>query len=66
MLSTFNEVKIFSGQSSRYLAEQIAEYYGQPLGEIIVQIYKGTLTSEVLGKVFNLKYKEIELLILGI
>ena len=31
-----------------------------------VYIYKGTLTSEVLGKVFNLKYKEIELLILGI
>lgn len=40
MLSTFNEVKIFSGQSSRYLAEQIAEYYGQPLGEIIVQRFK--------------------------
>ena len=31
-----------------------------------VYIYNGTLTSEVLGKVFNLKYKEIELLILGI
>lgn len=31
-----------------------------------VYIYKGTLTSEVLGKVFNLKYKTIELLILGI
>lgn len=31
-----------------------------------VYIYKGTLTSEVLGKVFNLKYKDIELLILGI
>ena len=31
-----------------------------------VYIYKGTLTSEVLGKVFSLKYKEIELLILGI
>lgn len=30
-----------------------------------VYIYKGTLTSEVLGKVFNLKYKDIELLILG-
>jgi alanine dehydrogenase len=31
-----------------------------------VYIYKGTLTSEVLGKVFNLKYKTIELLVLGI
>ena len=30
-----------------------------------VYIYKGTLTSEVLGQVFNLKYKNIELLILG-
>ena len=29
-----------------------------------VYIYKGALTSEVLGKVFNLKYKNIELLIL--
>ena len=29
-----------------------------------VYIYKGVLTSEVLGKVFNLKYKNIELLIL--
>lgn len=30
-----------------------------------VYIYRGTLTSEVLGKVFDLKYKDIELLILG-
>lgn len=30
-----------------------------------VYMYKGTLTSEVLGKVFNLKFKNIELLILG-
>jgi len=30
-----------------------------------VYIYKGTLTSEVLGKVFDLKYKNIDLLILG-
>lgn len=30
-----------------------------------VYMYKGTLTSEVLGKVFNLKYKSIELLVLG-
>ncbi len=31
-----------------------------------VYIYNGTLTSDVLGKVFDLKYKDIELLILGI
>ncbi len=31
-----------------------------------VYIYRGALTSEVLGKVFDLKYKDIELLILGI
>lgn len=30
-----------------------------------VYIYKGMLTSEVLGKVFGLKYKDIELLIMG-
>jgi alanine dehydrogenase len=30
-----------------------------------VYMYKGTLTSEVLGRVFDLKYKDIELLILG-
>ncbi|MGV3631904.1 MAG: alanine dehydrogenase [Bacteroidota bacterium] len=30
-----------------------------------VYIYKGNLTSEVLGKVFNLKYKDIDLLVLG-
>ena len=29
-----------------------------------VYIYKGALTSEVLGKVFNLKYKNIELLLI--
>jgi alanine dehydrogenase len=31
-----------------------------------VYIYRGTLTSEVLGKVFDLRYKDIELLVLGI
>ncbi|HNR86459.1 MAG TPA: alanine dehydrogenase, partial [Taishania sp.] len=31
-----------------------------------VYIYKGNLTSEVLGKVFDLKYKSIELLIMGL
>ena len=30
-----------------------------------VYIYKGVLTSEVLGKVFDLKYKHIELLLMG-
>ena len=29
-----------------------------------VYIYKGVLTSEVLGKVFDLKYKNIELLMM--
>ena len=28
------QVKIFSGTSSRYLAEQIADCYGTPLGEV--------------------------------
>lgn len=30
-----------------------------------VYIYKGILTSEVLGKVFDLRYKDIELLLMG-
>jgi alanine dehydrogenase len=30
-----------------------------------VYIYRGTLTSEVLGKVFDLQYKDIELLLMG-
>ncbi len=30
------EVKIFSGTHSNYLAEKIADYYGQPLGDISV------------------------------
>lgn len=30
-----------------------------------VYIYKGVLTSEVLGKVFDLRYKDIELLLMG-
>lgn len=30
-----------------------------------VYIYKGTLTSEVLGKVFDLQFKDIELLLMG-
>jgi alanine dehydrogenase len=30
-----------------------------------VYIYKGILTSEVLGKVFDLKYQDIELLLMG-
>lgn len=30
-----------------------------------VYLYKGILTSEVLGKVFDLKYKDIELLLMG-
>ncbi len=30
-----------------------------------VYIYRGTLTSEVLGKIFDLKYRDIELLVLG-
>jgi len=29
-------VKLFSGTSSRYLAEKIAEHYGQPLGDVII------------------------------
>ncbi len=32
-----SSVKIFSGSTSRYLADRIAESYGQPLGEVTLQ-----------------------------
>ncbi len=34
--NTMVEVKIFSGTNSHYLAEKIADYYGQPLGDVTV------------------------------
>lgn len=34
--NTMVEIKIFSGTNSRYLAEKIADYYGQPLGDLTV------------------------------
>jgi ribose-phosphate pyrophosphokinase len=33
-------VKLFSGTESRYLAERIADYYGQDLGDVTVQRFK--------------------------
>lgn len=42
--------------------ELIKNDYGFRSG---VYMYKGTLTSEILGKVFDLRYKEIELLLMG-
>lgn len=36
MSNTMVEVKIFSGTNSRYLSEKIADYYGQPLGDVTV------------------------------
>ncbi len=35
-ISMARQVKIFSGTTSRYLAEQIADNYGSPLGDVIV------------------------------
>ncbi len=32
-----SKVNIFSGEETMYLAKKIAEYYGQPLGKVIVQ-----------------------------
>ena len=31
------DVTLFSGERSRYLSESIAEYYGEPLGDVIVR-----------------------------
>ena len=34
------DVKLFSGEKSKYLAEKIADYYGQPLGDITLSRFK--------------------------
>jgi len=34
------EVKIFAGQESTYLAEDIADFYGHPLGKYVLQKFK--------------------------
>ena len=34
--NTMVEVKIFSGKCSKYLADKIADYYGQPLGDVLL------------------------------
>jgi ribose-phosphate pyrophosphokinase len=31
-----SQLKIFSGTNSRYLAERIADFYGSPLGEVVI------------------------------
>lgn len=36
MSSPHNEVKLFSGRNSRYLADKIAAAYGKPLGDVTV------------------------------
>ncbi len=36
MLNTMVEVKLFSGTNSQYLADKIADFYGQPLGNVQV------------------------------
>ena len=37
MLPQMVDVKLFSGEKSRYLAERIADYYGDPLGDVTVR-----------------------------
>lgn len=37
MLPQLNEVKLFSGTSSKYLAEKIADFYGSNLGDIEIK-----------------------------
>ena len=32
-----NDVKLFSGTTSRYLGEKVADYYGQPLGKMTIE-----------------------------
>lgn len=37
MADLISDVKLFSGQNSRYLAEKIVDYYGQPLGQMTIE-----------------------------
>lgn len=37
MAENYRQVKIFSGSGSHYMAQHIAEAYGQPLGDVTVQ-----------------------------
>lgn len=46
------DVKLFSGRASLYLAEKIADYYGQPLGSITVQRFSdGEIQPNILESV---------------
>lgn len=38
-MARLEEVKLFSGTNSRYLAEKIADYYQQPLGDLSVHLF---------------------------
>ncbi len=45
-----SKVKIFSGESSHYLAEKIAESYGKPLGEMTLQRFSDGEISPFFGE----------------
>src|SRR6185295_16980384 len=47
-MSVEHDVKLISGRTSRYLAEKIAEYYGQPLAEVdIITFSDGEFQPEI-------------------
>ena len=37
MAEFISDVKLFAGSQSRYLAEKIVDYYGQPLGQMNIE-----------------------------
>lgn len=45
-----SQVKIFSGTASKYLAEQISECYGSPLGEVSVSHFSDGEISPALDE----------------
>lgn len=46
------EVKLFSGTASRYMADSIADLYGQPLGEMLIQKFSdGEIQANILESV---------------
>jgi ribose-phosphate pyrophosphokinase len=47
-----NEVKLFSGTASKALAEKIADFYGQPLGKIVIEKFSdGEIQPNILESV---------------
>ncbi|MCP4439410.1 MAG: ribose-phosphate pyrophosphokinase [Aureispira sp.] len=51
-MTTMTDVKLFSGMASRYLAEKIVDFYGQPLGNVDIQKFSdGEMQANIIESV---------------